>query len=86
MAHTPANHRVRVRFMCRGGHDHELCVQIRREVHPDLRCEAQQSDGYGYSSGGTGCTLPAELPELVERELRDHFQESRRRGWVLIAA
>lgn len=80
------NHRARVRVECRSGHHHEICVQLRREVPPDLRCTPQDADGYGYSGGGGGCLLPPNLDELVERELRGNLQESRRRGWVLIAA
>lgn len=78
-------HRVRVKVQCSGAHDpHELCVRVPREVHPDLRCLPQQAAGYSHGGGG-GCTLPVDLQARVERELRDHYQESRRRGWVLVA-
>jgi hypothetical protein len=79
-----ARHRVRVKVQCnRSSHTpHEVCVRVPREVHPDLRCAPEQGDGYSY--GGGGCILPADLQARVERELRDHYQESRRRGWVLV--
>jgi len=78
-------HRVRVKVQCNDSHSpHELCVRVPREVHPDLRCPPDQGAGYSYGGGG-GCTLPADLQARVERELRDHSQESRRRGWVLVA-
>lgn len=77
-------HRVRAKVNCRGGHLHEVCILIRREVHPDLRCSPDQAQGFG--PGGGGCTLPPDLGGLAERELREHYQESRRRGWIEIAA
>lgn len=79
-----ANHRVRAVVVCRGGHEHEVCIQVPREVHPNLRCLPDA--GAGYALGGGGCVLPNNLEELAERELRDHYQESLRRGWLLIAA
>jgi hypothetical protein len=30
--------------------------------------------------------LPPDLDTLAERELREHYQESRRRGWIEITA
>jgi hypothetical protein len=77
-------HRVRAKVRCLNGHQHDLCILVRREVHPDLRCQPDQ--GSGYAIGGGGCTLPRDLDELAERELRDNYQESRRRGWIQIAA
>jgi len=74
--------RVRVIFTCNIGHEHELCVSIERQVPPELRCTPDA--GQGYRSGGGGCTVPANLSDLVQRELRDAFQESKRRGYVLI--
>ena len=58
---------------------------VGREVHPDLRCPPQQNDGFSYGGGG-GCSLPPNLSDIVERELRENYQESRRRGWVSVAA
>lgn len=81
---SQGKHRVRVVFEC-GGHEHELCYLIGREVHPDLRCTPDQSDG--YSGGGGGCVLPFDLDARIERELRGGgLQAARRRGHVRIAA
>lgn len=81
---TTTKHRVRAKVVCRGGHEHEVCIQVHREVHPNLRC--LPAAGAGYALGGGGCVLPNNLEELAERELRDHYQDSLRRGWLLIAA
>lgn len=78
-------HRVRAKVRCRNGHEHDLCILVGREVHPDLRCQPEQGAGYAFGGGG-GCVLPADLDALAERELREHYQESRRRGWIEIAA
>lgn len=77
-------HRVRAKVRCGNGHLHDLCILVHREVHPDLRCQPEQGAGYGMSAGG--CILPTDLDNLAERELREHYQESRRRGWIEIAA
>lgn len=77
-------HRVRAKVRCRNGHHYDLCILVRREVHPDLRCQPEQ--GAGYAMGGGGCVLPADLDALAERALRDDYQESRRRGWIEISA
>lgn len=77
-------HRVRAKVVCRHGHEHEVCIQVPREVHPNLRCLPDASPGFG--PGGGGCVLPDNLEELAQRELRDHYQDSLRRGWLLIAA
>lgn len=79
-----ANHRVSVIFRCRSGHEHPMCVNIRRQVPPELRCPLGQEKGYGPASGG-GCTVPPNFEHLVERTLSDDFQESKRRGFVLVA-
>lgn len=81
---TMAKHRVRAKVVCRGGHEHEVCISVPREVHPNLRCLPDAGPGFG--PGGGGCVLPDNLGELAQRELRDHYQESLRRGWLLIAA
>jgi len=78
-------HSVRARVVCSNGHQHPLCIPLGREVHPDLRCPPEEPQGYAYGGSG-GCALPANLDELAERELRGNLQESRRRGWLLIAA
>lgn len=85
MPSDKSEHRVRVKVRCRSGHDHDLCVEVHRAVHPNMRCEPQQSRGYSYGGGG-GCVLPRDLDKLVDWELSSNFQESRRRGYVLIAA
>lgn len=79
---TP-DRRVRVIFSCRRGHEHELCVSIERQVPPELRCTPDTDQGYGPGGGG-GCMVPDNLSDVVQRELRDAFQESKRRGHVLI--
>ncbi|EWS99596.1 hypothetical protein N865_01230 [Intrasporangium oryzae NRRL B-24470] len=61
-------------------------MQVSRDVHPDLRCSPEQGDGFSYGGGGGICILPPDLAALVERELRNSYQESRRRGYVLVAA
>lgn len=85
MTNDKSQNRVRVKVRCRSGHEHEICVQVHRAVHPDLRCAGGQSDGYSYAGRGGGCVLPQDLESRVERELREEYQESRRRGWVEIA-
>jgi ADP-ribose pyrophosphatase YjhB (NUDIX family) len=77
-------HRVRTKVRCGGGHEHELCVVVSRGVPPELRCADEQPAGWSF--GGGGCNLPEDLADQVERELRDDFQECKRRGYVLIAA
>jgi hypothetical protein len=81
---SATNHRVRAKVVCRSGHEHDVCISVPRDVHPDLRCPPDASQGFG--PGGGGCVLPDNLLELAEREIRDHYQESRRRGWLLIAS
>lgn len=45
-------------------------------------CDAGQKV---FGSGVCGrCTVPANLSDVVRRELRDAFQESKRRGHILI--
>lgn len=75
-------HRVRVKFECRSGHGHDMCVTVGRGVPPELRCPPEEPQG--YVGGGSGCSVPADLAERVERELRDSLLESRRRGYVLV--
>lgn len=78
------NDSVTVRFACKAGHNpHELCVETRRGVPPELRCQPGQPSGI-HPGGGGGCQLPPNYRELVDQELRDNFQESKRRGYVLI--
>jgi len=78
-----ATHAVRAKIACGNGHEHDLCIPLKREIHPDLRCKPTEPQGFTY--GGGGCSLPSDLAQLAERELRDNYQESRRRGWILIA-
>jgi hypothetical protein len=77
-------HAVRAKVTCNHGHLHDTCIPLRREVHPDLRCLPTEPQGYSVGGGGA-CTLPPDLDQLAERELRGNLQESRRRGWLLIA-
>ena len=78
------NHRVRTVFQCRSGQRHELCVTVTRGVPPELRCDPDQSTGYGSGGGGGACIVPPNLDEHVERVLRDDLVEARRRGFVLV--
>ncbi|MGN6688755.1 MAG: hypothetical protein ACTHK1_14600 [Actinomycetales bacterium] len=80
------HHRVRAKVHCRAGHMHDLCILIDRDVAPELRCAPDQAPGYAVGGGGGGCTLPPDLDVRAERELREHYQESRRRGWIEIDA
>lgn len=80
---NPLTHHASVVFRCKHGDEHRLCVPVTRGVPPELRCEPGQPAGYG--PGGGGCAIPADIAEQVERALRDNFQESKRRGFVLIA-
>lgn len=76
---------VNVKIQCSSGHDHDICVEIDQQVPKELRCESTASPGYSRGGGGT-CTIPplAELADATKRELRDGFQEAKRRGYVLI--
>jgi hypothetical protein len=76
--------RVRVRYACPGAHEHELCVTVSTGVPPELSCWPDQAPGFGGSGGG--CVIPPGLQRRVEHELRDNLRESKRRGFVLIAA
>lgn len=79
------NNTVKVRFACSAGHDpHEICVEVSRGVPPELRCKPEQPSG--ISGGGGGCALPPDYRDRVERELRDNFQDAKRRGYVLLTA
>jgi hypothetical protein len=76
---------VRTVFRCSAGHEHDLCVDVQRGVPLELRCPPSQPQGYG-ARNGTGCRVPTDLQEQVQRELRYAFQESKRRGYVLVRA
>lgn len=79
-------HRCRVKLIGRAC-EHDLCVEIRRGLPPELRCDHAEPRGYGTGGGPPcGCTAPAGIAEFVMRELRDDLQESRRRGYVMIRA
>lgn len=82
MPNIKSEHHVHVKFVCRSGHEHDLCYRVDRGVHPDMRCAGEQPSG--YSSGGGGCVLPPDMAARVDWELAHNFQESRRRGYVLI--
>ena len=75
---------VTAHVWCDQHHEHELCVQVGRQVPPDLRCSP---GGPALPEGGMSiCHLPLDLRPRVEHELRENLEESRRRGWVKIAA
>lgn len=80
----PENHRCHV-LLVGPSCEHPLCYPVGRGLPPELRCVP--SDPAGYSTGGGGCChVPPDMDALVARELRDHFEESRRRGYVLVRA
>lgn len=82
----PNTHRCKVKLIGRVC-DHELCVPISRAVSPELRCVDTQPAGYGGGGGAScECRVPDHLSDVVERELRDNLQESKRRGFVLVPA
>lgn len=77
-------HRCRVRFV-RHGCGHTVCFPVPREVPPTLRCSSSGPAGYGaVGAAGCGCSIPWDAVVLVLRALRDQFEESSRRGHVLI--
>lgn len=77
---------VTAKIECVKGHPHDVCIEVTRQVPPELRCSPSAPTGYSAGGGGGGCPIPSpeRLVELTERELRDNFQESKRRGYVLI--
>ena len=80
------NSSVSVRLDCGKGHTlHDLCVDIRRGVPPELRCNPGQPSGIARGGRG-GCPIPGDLRDRVEAELRDNFQECKRQGFVLVRA
>lgn len=80
------NHRVRVKFVCQGGCEHELCYLLDRGVPPELRCEPQDNAGYSRGGGGSGCVIPPDLGQRIEAALRFSFEESKRQGHVIVRA
>ncbi|MEV1130957.1 hypothetical protein [Agromyces sp. NPDC049794] len=78
----PTRH-VRAKVICDNGHDHDVCVPVSRGVPPELLCGHDSHSNFG---GAASCRLPGALEELVERELRDRFQEFKRLGFVLVRA
>ncbi|WP_433008370.1 hypothetical protein [Kribbella sp. CA-294648] len=75
-------YRVRVKFICRSGHEHMMCIPIDRGLPPELRCPPEQQQGFG--GGGEGCPLPPDYEARIDYELGRNLQESKRRGFVLI--
>jgi hypothetical protein len=77
------NSNVKVHLICARGHEtHHLCVAVKSGVPPELRCEPGPPSGVS-ASGQAGCA-PADLQARVTAELRDNFQECKRRGFVEI--
>ncbi len=75
---------VSAHVWCDRRHEHHLCVSVGRQVPPDLRCTPGAPSV--APDGGPACEFPSDLRSRVEYELRENLQESRRRGWVKIAA
>lgn len=82
---TRPEFRVTAHVVCDHGHDHILCVLVSRQVPEVLRCESTGSPVTLGAGSGPICRFPADLVSRVEYELRENFQESRRRGYVLVA-
>lgn len=78
-------HRVQVKFVCRSGHEHEMCRTTSRGVPPELRCESGAAPGFGVGGAGGGCPIPPDIDARVDNELGRNLQESKRRGFVLIS-
>lgn len=81
-------HYVRIKVECsaRNLHDlHEVCLEIRQQVPPELRCQLDAGPGYVTGSGGS-CQIPSpeSLSTSVERELRNNLEQSKRQGYVLV--
>ncbi len=78
---------VRAKVECSAGHLHDICIEIPRQVPPDLRCAEEEPRGFGQGPGG-GCSIPSQdqLKVRAAQELQDGLEESRRRGYVLIRA
>lgn len=79
---------VRVKVECSDQHLHDVCVEVDRQVPPELRCAPNEGPGYTSGGSGGGCRIPAsdELRARAAQELRDALQESKRRGYVLVRA
>jgi hypothetical protein len=78
--------RVTTRVICDHEHEHTLCVLVSLPVPDPLRCEVAGPPVDLGPGSGTGCHFPSDLVSRVEYELRENYQESRRRGYVRVAA
>jgi|GEM_PF-2448269 len=78
--------RVTTHVTCDHGHVHTLCVVVSRQVPESLRCDSSGSPVDLGPGTGPSCHFPSDLVSRVEYELRENFQESRRRGYVEVAA
>jgi hypothetical protein len=83
-----ALHRCRVKLVSDHCDGHMLCVEIQRGLPPELRCPDGQEAGYGGTGPvpQCGCRVPEHLVALVDREVRENLEESRRMGFVRIKA
>ena len=67
--------------------DEGLIGRDSRGVPKELRCPPGEPAGYGPGGGASCvCSTPSDLEDQIVRELRDHLEESRRAGYVLIRA
>lgn len=72
---------VSVRFQCRNGHEHPLCVPFTRAgVPPQLFCAAPMATAHGAST----CPLPADLEDRIRQALRDSMPKWLQLGHVVI--
>lgn len=81
------NSRVRVKFICRAGHDHPFIgIEVSRGVPPTLRWPDEEGSGIVKGGAPSACSLPRDAAERVERSLRDSLEHWKRLGYVELRA